>query len=115
MDIIKPKKSVGSLSAYDEFESDNYLNFIRLSCIKDELAIGTESFPGKLINPCHETILSDDILNLLVNFYSNLYDNHFISISSIIGLSNDIVVKSQIKQYGQLRISADIYSSVQAA
>ncbi|CAB4400683.1 unnamed protein product [Rhizophagus irregularis] len=92
MDIIKSKKSVGSLSAHDEFESDNYLNFIGFSCIKDESAIGTESFPEELMNPYHETILPDDILNLLVNFYKNLYDDHFISISSMIGPSNDIVL-----------------------
>ncbi|PKB92633.1 hypothetical protein RhiirA5_443992 [Rhizophagus irregularis] len=115
MDIIKFKKSVGSLSAHDEFESDDYLNFIRLSCIKDKSAIGIESFPEELMNPCHETILPNDILNLLVNFYKNLYDNHFISISSMISPSNDIVVKSKIKQYGRLRIGADIYGSVQAA
>lgn len=115
LDIIKPKKSVGSLSAHDEFESDNYLNFIRLSCIKDESAIGTEPFPGELMNPCHETILPNNILDLLVKFYENLYDDHFISISSIIGPSNDIVVNSKVKQHGQLRISADIYGSVQAA
>ena len=97
MDIIKSKKSIGSLSAHDEFESDDYLNFKRLSCIKDESAIGTESFPGELMNPCHEMILPDDILNLLVNFYKNLYNDHFISISSMIGSSNDIVAKSKIK------------------
>ena len=27
MDIIKPKKSVGSLSAHDEFESNDYLTW----------------------------------------------------------------------------------------
>lgn len=115
LDIIKPKKSVGSLSAHDEFESDDYLNFIRLSCIKDESAIGTEPFPGELINPCHETILPNNILDLLVKFYENLYDDHFISISSMIGPSNDIVVNSKVKQHGRLRVGADIYGSVQAA
>lgn len=115
LDVIKPKKSVGSLSALDDFESDDYLNFIRLSCIKDESPIGTEPFPGELMNPCHEATLPKNILDLLVKFYKNLYDDHFISISSMIGPSNDIVVNSKIKQYGRLRIGADIYGSVQAA
>jgi hypothetical protein len=116
MDIIKPKKSVGSLSAHDEFESDDYLNIIRLSCIKDESATGAEPFPGELMNPCHETILPNDILDLLVDFYANLYyDDHFISISSMIGPCNDIVVNPKIKQHGRLRIGADVYGSVQAA
>jgi hypothetical protein len=116
LDIIKPKKSVGSLSAHDDFENEDYINFIRLSCINDESAIGTEPFPGELMNPCYETILPKNILDLLVEFYKNLYyDDDFISISSLIGPSNNIVINSKIKQYGRLRIGADIYGSVQAA
>ena len=115
LDIIKPKKSVGSLSAHDEFESDDYLNFIRLSCIKDESAFGTEPFLEELINPYHETILLNNILDLLVKFYKNLYDDHFVFISSMISPNNNIAVNSKIKQHGRLRIGADIYGSVQAA
>jgi hypothetical protein len=116
LDIIKPKKSTGSLSVLDDFESDEYQNFIRLSCIEDESAIGTEPFPGKLMNPCQETNLPNDILDLLVEYYDNLYDDSFISISSITASSNNCnVVNPRIKQYGRLRIGADIYGSVQAA
>jgi hypothetical protein len=116
LDTINPKKSIGSLAALDDFESDEYLNFIRLSCIKDESASGTEPFPGELMNPCHETILPGNILGLLVEYYNNLYDDHqFVSISSISSQSGDTVVNSKIKQHGRLRIGADIYGSVQAA
>jgi len=116
LDIIKPKKSTGSLSVLDDFESDEYQNFIRLSRIEDESAIGTEPFPGKLMNPCQETNLPNDILDLLVEYYDNLYDDSFISISSITASSNNCnVVNPRIKQYGRLRIGADIYGSVQAA
>jgi hypothetical protein len=113
--IINPKKSVGSLAALDDFESDGYLNFIRLSCIKDESAFGTEPFPGELMNPCHETTLPNNVLDLLVEFYNNLYNDYFISISSIRGPNSGTVVNSKIKQYGRLRIGADIYGSVQAS
>ena len=47
--------------------------------------------------------------------YNSLYNNYFISISSITGPTNDIVVNPNIKQYGRLRIGSDIYGSVQAA
>jgi len=115
-DIIKPKKSTGSLSALDDFESDEYQNFIRLSRIEDESAIGTEPFPGELMNPCQETNLPNNILDLLVKYYDNLYDDSFMSISSITASSiNRNVVNPRIKQYGRLRIGADIYGSVQAA
>ena len=116
LDIIKPKKSTGSLSVLDDFESDEYQNFIRLSRIEDESAIGTEPFPGELMNPCQETNLPKDILDLLVEYYNNLYDDSFMSISSITASSiNCNVVNPRIKQYGRLGIGADIYGSVQAA
>ena len=121
LDIIKPKKSTGSLSALDDFESDEYQNFIRLSRIEDELAIGTELFPRELINSCQETNLRDNVLDLLVEYYDNLYNDSFMSISSITASSinrnvvNSRIVNPRIKQYGRLRIGADIYGSVQAA
>ena len=118
-DIIKPKKSAGSLAALDEFESDEYENFIRLSHIEDDSASGMEPFPGELMNPYHEMNLQKEmkeILDLLVEFYNNLYDGQiFISILSIRGSSNDNVVNSRIKQYDRLRIGEDIYGFVQAA
>ena len=116
LDIIKPKKSSGSLAALDNFEGDKYQNFIRLSRIEDESAFGMEPFPGELMNPCHETNLLNNILDLLVKYYDNLYNDYFISISSITDSSRNCnVVNSKIKQYGRLRIGADIYGSVQAA
>jgi hypothetical protein len=115
LDIIKPKKSTGSLAALDNFDGDEYKNFIRLSLIEEESAFGTEPFPGELMSPCHEVNLPSNILNLLVEYYNNLYDESFISVSSVMGSSNSNVVNPRIMQYGRLRIGADLYGSVQAA
>ncbi|PKC74404.1 hypothetical protein RhiirA1_450083 [Rhizophagus irregularis] len=84
LDFIKPQKSTGSLAALDDFTSDEYQDFIRLTLIEDESAIRTEPFPGMLMDPYKETALLTDILNLLVEYYENLYNNNFISISSMI-------------------------------
>lgn len=68
------------------------------------------------MNPYHETDLPQDILDLLVEYYNNLYnDDRFIAISSVMSPNNDIVVNYKIKQCDRLRIGADIYGSVQAA
>ena len=48
LDIIKPRKSAGSLTALDDFASDEYQNFLRLSHIEEDSAFGTECFPGCL-------------------------------------------------------------------
>ena len=51
------------------------------------------------MNPCHETDLPQDILDLLVEYYNNLYnDDRFIAISSVMSPNNDIVVNYKIKQ-----------------
>ena len=116
LDIIKPRKSAGSLAALDDFASDEYQNFIRLSLIEEESAYGTERFPGILMKPCQEITLPNYVLDLLVEFYNSLYNDYFISIYSITGhTNNNTVVNSKIKQYGRLRIGADVYGSVQAA
>ena len=116
LDIIKPRKSAGSLAALDDFAGDEYQNFIRLSLIEEESAYGTERYPGILMKPCQETTLPNYILELLVEFYNSLYDNYFIPIYSITGhTNNSIVINSKINQYGRLRIGADVYGSVQTA
>jgi hypothetical protein len=50
LEIIKPRKSVGSLAVLDDFASDEYQNFVRLSLIEEESAFGTERFPGMMMN-----------------------------------------------------------------
>jgi hypothetical protein len=67
------------------------------------------------MKPCQAVTLQKNVLDLLVEFYNNLYNDNFISISSITGSNKDVVVNSKIEQYGRLRIGADIYGSVQAA
>ena len=54
-DIIEPRKSVGSLAMLDNFASDDYQNFIRLSLVEEESAYGTECFPGILMKLYQET------------------------------------------------------------
>ncbi|CAG8765653.1 11874_t:CDS:2, partial [Rhizophagus irregularis] len=83
LDIIKPRKSAGSLAALDDFTSDEYQNFLRLSLIENESAYGTERFPGLLMKPRQETCLPNRVLDLLVEFYNSLYEEHFVPIYSI--------------------------------
>ena len=115
VEIIKPRRSTGSLAALDDFSSDDYINFIRYSLIEEESAYGTEPFPGELMGPIRETALPNCILDLLVEFYTDLYKERFISIYSITGPNNDTIVDSKVIQYGRLRIGADVYGSIQAA
>lgn len=67
------------------------------------------------MGPIWETALPNCILDLLVEFYTDLYKERFISIYSITGPNNDTIVDSKVIQYGRLRIGADVYGSIQAA
>ena len=40
-----------NLAALDDFASDEYQNFLRLSHIEEDSAFGTERFPGMFMNP----------------------------------------------------------------
>src|SRR5437763_17020743 len=62
LNIIKSKKTIGCLTALDDFEGDEYQNFIRLSYIEEELALGMEHFLEKFISSCLETNLQTEIL-----------------------------------------------------
>lgn len=115
LDIIKPRKTTGSLAALDDFTGDEFQDFIRFSLIEDDSAYGTEDFPGAFIKPCQETNLPKHILDLLVEFYESLYNDSFISIYSIIGSNNGTAVDCKIRQYGRLRIGSDVYGSIQAS
>ena len=107
LDIIKPRKSTGSLTALDNFLSDKYQNFMRFSLVKDDSAFRTEPFPELLMELCQEATLLKNILDLLTEFYNCLYNDHFTFILSITGLNKDVVVNSKIKLFSRLRISAD--------
>jgi hypothetical protein len=116
LEIIKPRKTVGSLAALDELSGEEYLNYIRLSNIEKESATGTEIFPGNMMSPTKKIILKNNILEILVAFYNNSYEENFIPLSQLKNPENNkIIVSPHIFQYGRLRIGGDIYGSVEAA
>ncbi|PKB99224.1 hypothetical protein RhiirA5_430069 [Rhizophagus irregularis] len=105
--LVKSRLTTGSLSAYDNFEWDEFLE------VEDTIT-GSEQFPREMMTPRkQDVILPNDIYNLLVDYYNNVYDLEFVtiadSIESRLQFRRPIVVRPIINQYGHNNV-ADVFS-----
>jgi hypothetical protein len=124
LELIKPRKTLGSLAAYDGFNTEELLQFRRSFCHElGETVTGSEMFPGEMLSPINNQVdLPEDVFKWLITYYNEAYDEmnvEFISITDLLerGLQNDSsnrysIVQPIINQCGRVRIAAEIFSSV---
>ncbi|UZO17247.1 uncharacterized protein OCT59_008608 [Rhizophagus irregularis] len=67
--LLRPRPSVGSLSAYDEFNFDEMHRFMRSFRLDvDETITGKEPFPGEMMKPTRLKVnLPEEICDHLTN------------------------------------------------
>ncbi|PKY38938.1 hypothetical protein RhiirA4_452040 [Rhizophagus irregularis] len=114
LSLITLKETTGSLAIQNEFDGIDYQNFLSMSRNVEEMAgTGFESFPGTFLNPKKlNTDLPNEILDLLVEYYSNAYERDFVTLSNIhIANTNAIPVLSKVNIYGRLQISSEVFGS----
>lgn len=118
LELIQPRATLGSLAAYDNFQSAELCRFRQIYRLETEETItGTEPFPGEMLLPKNDNVsLPDNIYNILVKYYNTAYDLEFLSIAESVrrttGRSDRrIVVRPQINQFGRIRIGAEIFGS----
>jgi len=61
--------------------------------------------------------LPDDLYNLLVEFYNDIYESEFVTIADLIhknSSSYQIIVRPKINQFGRIQISTEIFGSTLA-
>jgi hypothetical protein len=100
----------------ESFESEELQAFLNIS---KELnaggATGSEIYPGELLPPINENVmLSDSILNLLIDYYNRAYVEYNFSrprLDSFLSSENYIAVTEKVSQYGRLRIGAEYFGS----
>jgi hypothetical protein len=122
LNLIQSRPTVGSLAAYDEFESDELHRFLDIYHLNvDKTITGNEPFPGVMLTPKKsEVTLPDDIYRLLVNYYNNAYELEFMSVSDLVesGAFNQtnrpIVILPNVDQFGRIRIGAEVFGSTLA-
>ncbi|CAG8675483.1 4179_t:CDS:1, partial [Ambispora leptoticha] len=78
LDLLSVRKTVGSLAASDQFETDELQRFLQMSrSIETSSVNGVEDFSGEfLIQSKIHIMMSDNILNILLEFYSASYPQH---------------------------------------
>ncbi len=123
LELIKPRPTTGSLAANDGFNSKELLQFRRMFCHKlDDTITGSELFLGELLRPIHDQVdLPDNLLQTLITYYSEIYDDkdfEFISMNDLFerNLQNDssnryVIIQPKINQCGRIRMAAEIFGS----
>src|SRR6185295_12290930 len=114
LDLLSAKKTAGSLAATDQFETDELQRFLRVSrSIETSSVSGVEDFPGEFLIPSKiHIMISDEILDLLLEFYSEAYPQYSFQIPfSGIRDENSILINPFGDQFGRLRIGLEIFGS----
>ena len=76
LNLLDSRTTVGSLSENDEYSYDEMERFWSNSRnIRQSIATGSEPFPGEMLNPQSELVLSKKMLDLMVEYYLASYEN----------------------------------------
>lgn len=120
--LLRPRPSVGSLSAYDEFNFDEMHRFMRSFRLDvDETITGKEPFPGEMMKLTRLKVnLPEEICDHLVQYYKDAYNLDFISFNKYVSSrqiklrnsNQQIIVHPRANQFGRVRIGSEIFGSV---
>ena len=77
------------------------------------IATGSESFPGEMLNPKSEMVLSKEMLDLMVEYYLALYENFDFQAPFDDGPEDSIIIsRITINKFGRCRISSEMFGSI---
>ena len=119
LELIKSRPTAGSLAMYDEFDSYELHQFRHIFRSDLDFTItGSEEFPGEMLTPRKDVSLSDEIYNLLVEYYNDAYEWKFATIAgtsdaifSGSDLDDLITVLPNVTQHGRIRIGSEVFSA----
>ena len=114
--LLKQRATLGSLASSDDLEFTELCQFRQISRLEIEDTItGIEPFPGEMMSPKRMNVaLPDDIYDILVEYYNNVYDFEFAKAATECS-SDRIVVRSQVNQFGRIQVRSEIFGSVNAS
>jgi hypothetical protein len=117
LQVLVPKRNVGSLAASDGFETYDLWQFLRLSRhITEAGTVGTEWFPGELMGPCRPGVtLPDSHYEFLLRYYTMAYENERFVDNLDVSPPGSIEILPTITQYARLRISGEFFGSMLSA
>jgi hypothetical protein len=119
LDLLKSRPTVGSLSANDQFSSDEMeLFWFNSRRIEESIITGREDFPGEMLSPKSENeLLSGTLLNRIVEFYNDTYEAYNFrkpadAIPEPEMLQNSVAVRVKMDKFGRCRIGSEVFGSV---
>jgi hypothetical protein len=113
LELLGKRPSIGSLSVTDEFSSDEMHRFwMNSQDIQASQVSGSEDFPGEFLKPSfNNTILSSEMLDLMVEYYLATYELFGFRKPFSKGSDDDIVIRVKMNQFGRCRIGSEVFGS----
>src|ERR1051325_1226956 len=113
IDLLDNRPNVRSLSATDEFSSDEMYRFLLNSVnIRESVITGREAFPGEMLRPSNDDILlSSEMLDRIVEYYTATYERYNFRKPFGEGDDDSITIRVKMNQFGRCRIGSEIFGS----
>jgi hypothetical protein len=114
LELLEDRPTTGSLSAADQFSSDELERFwLNAQNIQESTITGYEPFPGEMLKPSFEKeIMTESMLDLMVAFYNAAYSEmyKFRKPADEI-LQDSITIRVKMNQFGRCRIGSEVFGS----
>jgi hypothetical protein len=113
LELLNARPSVGSLSETDQFDQEEMRRFWMYSRQIQSPITGKEPFPGEMLKPYSENVLlsDDNILDLLINYYNDVYENLEFRKPFAAGSNDSIIIPLRMTKYCRCRIGSEIFGS----
>ena len=114
LELLGNRSTVGSLSANDEFFSDEMERFwLNSRNIHQSVITGSETFPGEMQRPRSKDVLLSGLkLSLIVAFYMATYEMYNFRAPADEILQDSITVQVKMNQFGRCRIGSEVFGSI---
>jgi hypothetical protein len=103
IELLETRPNVGSLSATDEFSSDEMYRFlIHSKDIQNSVITRSEAFPGKMLKPSSEGIvMTAEMLNRMVEYYNATYEMYNFRKPFREGTEDSIIIRVNMNKFGR--------------
>ncbi|GET65200.1 hypothetical protein GLOIN_2v1775288 [Rhizophagus irregularis DAOM 181602=DAOM 197198] len=113
LELLEDRPTTGSISAADQFSSDELERFwLNAKNIQESTITGCEPFPGEMLKPSSEAIMTESMLELMVAFYNASYIEMYKFRKPADEIIQDsITIRVKINQFGRCRIGSEVFGS----
>ncbi|GBC19845.2 hypothetical protein GLOIN_2v1775288 [Rhizophagus irregularis DAOM 181602=DAOM 197198] len=113
LELLEDRPTNGSISAADQFSSDELEQFwLNAKNIQESTITGCEPFPREMLKPSSEAIMTELMLELMVAFYNASYIEMYKFRKPADEIIQDsITIRVKINQFRRCRIGSEVFGS----